>query len=131
MSKKFLSIYVATSRGEFDPCGEPDTIKMSSIEEAVALVKDLQLDEIYQDLSNELDNDIDAVEDNWEIASEFFQQSGVLPEGEIGWVECGEEGVTLVIQEGNKWFDLLNDVDKWDEQTFQEFDKLMRSDFFS
>jgi hypothetical protein len=126
--KKYRTIYVATSRGECDPSAPAETIKMSSLDEAVALVKDLQLDEIHQSLASEFEDDIQEIEDNFETASEFFQASGIMPGGEIGWVECGEEGMTLVVQEGNKWFDLLKDTEKWDEKTFQEFEELIQSD---
>ena len=129
--KKFRTIYVATSRGECDPCGPTETIKMSSLDEAVALVKDLQLDEIYQNLCDEFDNDINEVEDNFETASEFFQQTGILPGGEIGWVESGEEGLALVVQDDNKWYDLLNVIDKWSEKTFEEFKELINSDYMA
>ncbi len=129
--KKFRTIYVATSRGECDPCGPAGTIKMSSLDEAVALTKDLQLDEIYQNLCDEFDNDINEVEDNFETASEFFQASGIMPGGEIGWVECGEEGLTLIVQDDNKWFDLLNNVDKWSEETYEEFQELIHSDYMA
>ncbi len=127
--KKFLTTVVFTSRGECDPCGSVEYIKMSSLDEAVALVKDLQLDEIHQQLAEEFDNDPQEIEDNFETASEFFQASGIMPGGEIGWVECGEEGLTLVVQEGNKWFDLLQNTEKWDEETFEEFAELIASDY--
>lgn len=129
--KKFRTIYVATSRGECDPSGPAETIKMSSLDEAVALVKDLQLDEIYQSLSDEFDNDVQEIEDNFESASEFFQANGIMPGGEIGWVECGEEGLTLVVQDDNKWFDLLNDIDNWSEKTYEEFKELIHSDYMA
>jgi hypothetical protein len=128
--KKFLTTVVFTSRGECDPCGTAEIIKMSSLDEAVALVKDLQLDEIHQMLSEEFDNDPQEIEDNFESASEFFQATGVLPGGEIGWVESGEEGLTIVVQEGNKWFDLLKDTEKWSDETYQEFEEMIHSDFF-
>ena len=128
---KYLSIYVATSRGECDPCGEPSIIKMSSIDEALALVKDLQLDEIYQSLQEEFNNDIDEVEDNFESASEFHQMCGVFPGGEIGWVESGEEGVMLVVSENNKLFKSLQDVENWQEDDYKELEALIRSDFMA
>ena len=123
-------MYVATSRGEIDPCGPGDIIKMNSLDEAIALVKDVQLDEIYQDLCNELEDDIKGVEDNFEIASEFFRESGILPGGEIGWVECGEEGLNLIVQEGNEWYDKLEQVDDWNKKTWKEFKELITSEAF-
>ncbi len=126
---KFLTTYVATSRGECDPSETVEYVKMNSLDEAVALVKDLQLDEIHRMLAEEFDDDPQEVEDNFDTASEFYHASGIMPGGEIGWVECGEEGLTLVVQEGNKWFDLLQDTEKWDEETFEEFTELIHSDY--
>lgn len=129
--KKFLTTYIATSRGEYDPCGYVEHIKMSSLDEAVALVKDLQLDEIHQSLASEFEDDIQEIEDNFESASEFFQASGIMPGGEIGWVECGEEGLTLVVQEDSKWFVRLQDTEKWTEQIWNEFKELISSDYMA
>lgn len=128
---QYLSIYVATSRGECDPCGRPSVAKMSSIDEAVALVKDLQLDDIYESLCEEFENDINEVEDNFESATEFHQMTGVLPGGEIGWVESGEEGVILVVSEKHKLFKSLQDLENWQEDDYKELEALIRSDFMA
>ena len=129
---KFLSTYVSTSRGECDPCGEPTVLQLvSSIDEAVALVKDLQLEEIYEGLCEEFDNDFDEADDNFESASEFYQMSGVFPGGEIGWVESGEEGVMLVVSSKHKLFKALQDVENWQEDDYKELVALIRSDFMA
>lgn len=104
---------------------------MQSIDEAVALVKDLQLDEIYQDLCNEFEDDINEVEDNFESASEFHQMSGVFPGGEIGWVESGEEGVMLVVSENNKLFKSLQDTENWRQDDYEELKALIYSDLMA
>ena len=124
--KNYISVYVAMSRGECDPCGGTERLKAENIDKAIALVKELQLDEIHSQLHEEFDGDAQEIEDNWECATEFFEATGNIQDG-VGWVEAGEEGMYLVVEEGNKWYEQLLSTDRWNDQTWKEFDELIAS----
>lgn len=116
---KFATIYVACSRGEADPCGYGNVFCMNSMEEALEYIKDQNLDEVA-----------DYLEDGGvmtEADTEFFTETGIV--GELGWVECGEEGMNLIAPETSKWFALFEQVDiegaNWDEETWKEFSKIL------
>ena len=116
---KFATIYVACSRGEADPCGYGNVITMDSLEEAIEYVKDQNLDEVADYLQEG--------EELSEADTEFFTETGKI--GELGWVECGEEGMNLIAPEDSKWFNLFKEVDvegpNWDEETWKEFSKIL------
>lgn len=124
--KNYISVYVAMSRGECDPSECPERLKADNLDKAVALVKEIQLDEIQAQLHEEFDGDTQEIEDNWEYATEFFEATGIIQDG-VGWVEAGEEGMYLVVEEGNKWYEQLLSISKWDDQTWKEFDELIAS----
>ena len=116
---KFATIYVACSRGEADPCGEAQVFTMDSLDEAIELVKDQGLDEVAA-----------LLEDGEELSeadTEFFEETGKLED--VGWVECGEEGMMLIAPKTSKWFDRFNSIGEeganWDDETWKEFDQLL------
>lgn len=120
---KFANIYVACSRGEFDPCcAYPQTFEMGSLDEAIEFIKEENLDQVAEYL--------EEGEVLTEADTEFFTETGKV--GEIGWVECGEEGMNLIAPETSKWFDLFNDImpgyeenPNWDEETWKEFSNIL------
>ena len=119
---KFSSIYVACSRGEADPCCDyAQVIEMNSLDEAIEFIKDQNLDEVAASL-------LEGEELN-EADTEFFTETGKVQD--LGWVECGEEGMVLIAPETSKWFDRFNDVGpeedqpNWSETTWEEFDKIL------
>ena len=121
---KFASMFVACSRGEADPCGEAQVFTMDSLDEAIELVKDQGLDEVAAMLQDD--------EELTEADTEFFTETGKV--GELGWVECGEEGMMLIAPETSKWFNLFQEADytetgdygvNWDEETWKEFSKIL------
>lgn len=113
-------MYVACSRGEADPFGEAQVFTMDSLEEAIELIKDQGLDEVASCLEDG--------EELTEADTEFFTETGKV--GELGWVECGEEGMVLIAPETSKWFNLFQQSDfdygvNWDEETWKEFSKIL------
>lgn len=117
---KFATIYVACSRGEADPCGDAQVIIMDSLDEAIELVKEDGLDQVANSLMDG--------EELTEADTEFFTETGKVQD--LGWVECGEEGMMLIAPETSKWFEkFLEVVDEgpsWDEETWKEFSNILR-----
>lgn len=118
---KFASIYVATSRGEADPCGEAQVFNVSSLDHALEYIKNQNLDEVV--------NSLEPGESLTELDTEFFEMTGKV--GELGWVECGEEGMNVIAPETSKWFKLFNEVKvegaDWDDKTWKEFEKIIEN----
>lgn len=120
---KFVNIYVACSRGEADPCcAYPQTFEMDSLDEAIEFVKEENLDQVAEYL--------EEGEELTEADTEFFTETGKVED--VGWVECGEEGMNLVAPETSKWFERFIDImpgyeenPNWDEETWKEFDQLL------
>tara|TARA_R110000868_G_scaffold103681_1_gene285331 strand:+ start:5432 stop:5815 length:384 start_codon:yes stop_codon:yes gene_type:complete len=97
-------------------------LKAKSLDSALSLYRDIQRDEILRDLLSEVGEE--EFDDNVEFATEFFKHTGRINE-QVGWVESGEEGVVLVVEEGSKWYSLLSTSAQWDEDTWEEFDELV------
>lgn len=117
---KFATMYVACSRGEADPSGFADVFNMDSLEEAMEYIKERNLDEVAETLPEG--------EVLTEADTEFFTETGMV--GELGWVECGEEGMYLIAPETSKWFNLFQESDhdygvNWDEETWKEFSEIL------
>ena len=66
---------------------------------------------------------------NLEYVKEFF--TGVTVVNDIAFVAAGEENVTLVIPEGNVWYDRVEEEDFLYENLMDEWQELLDSQYYT
>lgn len=109
---KYKSVLVYTGYAE-NGVEKVKTFSATSLLDATMLVEECQLDRMLED-DNGLDED---------YYNEFFGNGRVV--NGVGFVESGEENVTLVLGEFNEWFDKVDTFDTWSDELFAKWNEFL------
>lgn len=109
---KYKSVLVYTGYAE-NGVEKVKTFSATSLLDATMLVEECQLDRMLED-----DNGLD---EDW--YNEFFGNGRVV--NGVGFVESGEENVTLVLGEFNEWFDKVDSFDTWSDELYAKWNEFL------
>lgn len=116
---KYKEVVVYTSYGEYSVNSKPQEIEATSIEEAAKISRDmahLRLEEEAEEGEEELINN---------YIKEFF--TGIKVKNGRAMVDRGEEDIALIIPFGDKWYDLVENVEELYNNYFEEWKEMIEN----